>query len=236
MKAPASGYICGACPDGYKGDGRNCELVDDLELRCLEIPELQNGYIQDVNDTIIGVYENQAITYACDTGYELLGNPSITCQEDGEFDDNPPICRDANECLRNLCHPTAQCRNTEGSYECYCDNDSQKNYDGNVPENEKECNPVVGFDKQVSVCSATSNTISLTWDIGSRWRNDPAVIDKFIVYWVPMENENTIPTKLGFHIDPISLHFVRDHFRATRKNVTKNFKDSRTGKNVIKFL
>ena len=52
MKAPASGYICGACPDGYKGDGRNCELVDDLELRCLEIPELQNGYIQDVNDTI----------------------------------------------------------------------------------------------------------------------------------------------------------------------------------------
>ena len=53
MKAPASGYICGACPDGYKGDGRNCELVDDLELRCLEIPELQNGYIQDVNDTTL---------------------------------------------------------------------------------------------------------------------------------------------------------------------------------------
>ena len=57
MEAPASGYICGACPDGYKGDGRNCELVDDLELRCLEIPELQNGYIQDKCSQInIGPY------------------------------------------------------------------------------------------------------------------------------------------------------------------------------------
>ena len=63
--------------------------------------------------------------------------------------------------------------------ECYCDDDSQKNYDGNVTEKEKENNSVVGFDNQVS---AKINTISLTWDQEIKRKN---AIDKMklIHYW-----------------------------------------------------
>jgi hypothetical protein len=30
--APEDGYACGACPDGFNGDGQNCYDIDDCAV------------------------------------------------------------------------------------------------------------------------------------------------------------------------------------------------------------
>ena len=196
--APMPGYMCGECPPGYEGDGKICELVDNKELTCLDLPRVTNGQLLDIDDEgVLGVYSGQQVTYKCNNGYEMIGTDSITCQSDGGFSDNAPICRDLNECLENPCHPTATCRNIHGRYECYCDKDSQKNYDGeDIPESEKECNPIVAFVKGLTECTApASDTVMFNWSIG-KWDNDPDVIDRYIVYWFPYDNEKAKTDKI----------------------------------------
>ena len=196
--APMPGYMCGDCPPGYEGDGKICELVDNKELTCLDLPRVTNGQLVDMDEEgVLGVYSGQQVTYKCNDGYEMIGTDSITCQSDGGFSDNAPICRDLNECLDNPCHPTASCRNIHGSYECYCDKDSQKNYDGeDIPESEKECNPIVAFVKGLTECTApASDTVMFNWSIG-KWDNDPEVIDRYIVYWFPYDNEKAKTDKI----------------------------------------
>jgi hypothetical protein len=174
-----SGYTCGTCPEGYEGDGKNCEPIDGIEVSCHEIPELINGRIisPSEEDIEFGVYSGQPVTYQCNDGYEMIGSQTTTCQSDGEFSKDVPVCRDINECAINTpCHSTARCRNKHGTFECYCDNDSQNNWDTsnqNIPEDEKECNPIVGFESDNGDCFATSDEINISWSITSRWRNDP---------------------------------------------------------------
>ena len=35
---------------------------------------------------------NNVVTYTCNTGYEMSGSASITCQASGFWSDNQPIC------------------------------------------------------------------------------------------------------------------------------------------------
>ena len=40
-----------------------------------------------------GTSVGDTATYTCDSGYELVGLPVLTCQDDGTWDNSPPICR-----------------------------------------------------------------------------------------------------------------------------------------------
>ena len=56
----------------------------------------------------------------CKPGYKAYQDPSL---------DGATICIDENECDlgTHTCHPSAQCWNTAGSYQCYCGFDSDQN-------------------------------------------------------------------------------------------------------------
>ena len=109
--------------------------------------------------------------------------------------EEPPICRDYNECQDSPCHPTAICGNRPGTFECYCDErDSLQAKDGS-------CEPMLEFYKSYSTlnevdpvqnsasCNVTSDSIFVSWKITPRWEFDSNVIDKFVVSWFPYENE-----------------------------------------------
>lgn len=44
-------------------------------------------------DTSAGTTFGEVATYSCDTGYGLVGTAQRTCQADGSWDGNPPICQ-----------------------------------------------------------------------------------------------------------------------------------------------
>lgn len=76
-----TGIECG-CNDGYTGDGATCAPVD-----CGTLDPPTDGTI-DVPAT---TFESVA-TYSCDTGFSLAGPSMRTCQADGTWSDDPPIC------------------------------------------------------------------------------------------------------------------------------------------------
>uniref|UniRef100_A0A8C2AYQ9 Sushi, von Willebrand factor type A, EGF and pentraxin domain-containing protein 1 n=1 Tax=Cyprinus carpio TaxID=7962 RepID=A0A8C2AYQ9_CYPCA len=58
-----------------------------LPANCGQPPVIENGR---VTGTDYGY--NSMVTYACDIGYILTGNPTLICRADGLWDDPPPRC------------------------------------------------------------------------------------------------------------------------------------------------
>ena len=55
---------------------------------CLSAPNITFGESSpsgpfSISDTVV---------YTCDVGYELVGNDTLECQNDGTFAPNPPSC------------------------------------------------------------------------------------------------------------------------------------------------
>ena len=76
-----TGVEC-ACNDGYTGDGATCDPVD-----CGTLDPPTDGSI----DLPATTFESVA-SYRCDTGFTLAGPATRTCQADGTWSDDAPIC------------------------------------------------------------------------------------------------------------------------------------------------
>ena len=59
-----------------------------ISVNCGNPPRPTNNSIISLNGTVIGSVAN----YECDTGYKLVGNSSIVCQDNGEWS-TPPVCQ-----------------------------------------------------------------------------------------------------------------------------------------------
>ncbi|KAK6321509.1 hypothetical protein J4Q44_G00084850 [Coregonus suidteri] len=76
--------------NGWSGRPR-CEVVT-----CEKPIEIKNGTITEQPDKEFPEYGG-VIQYSCDEGYTLIGNKSIECNEDGEYNSVPPECKDGND-------------------------------------------------------------------------------------------------------------------------------------------
>ncbi|XP_052382737.1 complement decay-accelerating factor [Oncorhynchus keta] len=75
---------------GWSGRSR-CEVVT-----CEEPIDIMNGMISEKPDKQFPEY-GDVIQYSCDEGYTLIGNKSIECEEDGEYNSFLPECKDVND-------------------------------------------------------------------------------------------------------------------------------------------
>ncbi|XP_035679036.1 IgGFc-binding protein-like [Branchiostoma floridae] len=62
------------------------------------------------------------VSFRCDSGYELNGADSTTCQGDETWSNAVPTCTDIDECATPTprCRNNRECVNTPGGYECEC--------------------------------------------------------------------------------------------------------------------
>ncbi|CAD5119519.1 DgyrCDS8121 [Dimorphilus gyrociliatus] len=102
------------CNEGYKGDGKTCDDVDECSL-----PK-----------------------YPCDANADCkneIGSYTCTCRKGFEGDGKK--CTDVNECLLNLdnCDVHADCKNTFGSFECNCKVGYKKDPETKVCVDVNEC-------------------------------------------------------------------------------------------------
>ena len=68
-----------------------CFLAD---IRCSNLSIPLSGNISSCSSGIVGMgYEGDTCSFSCNTGYELAGNDTRTCQDDGSWSDNHVICR-----------------------------------------------------------------------------------------------------------------------------------------------
>ena len=57
------------------------------EIGCEPLTPLKNSYILPTHCTDSLVHINDTCTLVCDTGYELSGVETVTCQKDGKYSD-----------------------------------------------------------------------------------------------------------------------------------------------------
>ncbi|XP_013396480.1 mucin-like protein [Lingula anatina] len=111
-----TGYTCGPCPEGYTGDGKICD----------DINECVNG--SECDHICINIPGSYACS--CNTGYQLAAEGR---------------CDDVNECVpASDCSQT--CINTEGSYTCGCDTAFSLQADGKTCAPTTVCTTNIGCD------------------------------------------------------------------------------------------
>ena len=64
---------------------------------CPTLGNPTNGVV-DLSGTSVG----DTATYTCDNGYELVGTPVLNCQNDGTWDNSPPLCQSVGGKIENL--------------------------------------------------------------------------------------------------------------------------------------
>ena len=57
-------------------------------VECGTLNDTTNGRVSHPNGTTF----EQTATYSCDTGYNLMGNSTRTCQATGNWSGNEPAC------------------------------------------------------------------------------------------------------------------------------------------------
>ncbi|XP_078693925.1 mucin-like protein [Branchiostoma floridae x Branchiostoma belcheri] len=90
----ADGYTCGPCPDGYTGDGINCQDRD-------ECAGSEGDICQHVCRNFLGGFD-----CICNDGY-ILAEDDVSCN-------------DFDECSTNANNCSQQCTNTDGAFDCAC--------------------------------------------------------------------------------------------------------------------
>ncbi|XP_065178731.1 uncharacterized protein LOC135809326 [Sycon ciliatum] len=96
-------------------------------IKVCQITAPANGSVSPLPPTI---NFDQNVTYSCNTGYRLVGEPSSLCDDSGSLTAAAPVCQDIVECdnaTLHDCHHDAMCTNTQGSFGCSC----KSGYTGN---------------------------------------------------------------------------------------------------------
>ncbi|XP_032043720.1 nidogen-2 isoform X2 [Aythya fuligula] len=139
------GYTC-ECADGYRGDGRGCQDVDECGEGlsqcgpfsvCLNAPgsyrcECRSGYrlAEDGHACVPLADPCEDGSHPCAPGDRARclpragGLPACECLPGYTGDGRD--CTDVDECAQNPCHPAAACHNSPGSFSCQC----QPGYEG----------------------------------------------------------------------------------------------------------
>ena len=73
-----------------------------LTVDCGSLPDPANG---SVNHTAGTTFRENA-TYSCNTGYDLVGNSTRTCQAEGNWSWSEPTCEGVYVCKLTLFYPT----------------------------------------------------------------------------------------------------------------------------------
>lgn len=86
--------------------------------QCYEVPKVDNGQVMMDKKTYLFGDKSKV---ACNRGYKLEGQATITCGADQTFE-NVPACVDINECNSPTACDSAStvCINTPGSFFCKC--------------------------------------------------------------------------------------------------------------------
>jgi len=65
----------------------------DIDIRCTDLSTPSNGEITLCSSGSMGVgYERNTCSFACNTGYELTGSDTRTCQSDGSWSGSETMC------------------------------------------------------------------------------------------------------------------------------------------------
>ena len=65
-----------------------------VDIRCDDLSAPANGSIISCSSGRVGVgYEGDTCSFICNTGYELTGNETWTCQSNGRWNDTNVMCR-----------------------------------------------------------------------------------------------------------------------------------------------
>ena len=94
------------CKPGYAPSGGACVAVDVCQ-KTLEDGTVTQG-------------TGGALTYKCNSGFQLKGSPHEVCQPGQTHSPAPRSCEDINECSQSSHGCQHQCINTPGSYRCQC--------------------------------------------------------------------------------------------------------------------
>ena len=79
----------------------SCTIAD---IRCIDLQVPSNGEIISCSSGIVGVrYEGDTCSFTCNTGYELTGSDTRTCQNDGSWSGNDAVCRRGMPNYATLC-------------------------------------------------------------------------------------------------------------------------------------
>ena len=64
------------------------------DTQCDDLSVPSNGEIASCDSFKVGVsYEGDTCNFTCNTGYELTGNDTRTCQSDGNWSGTDDVCR-----------------------------------------------------------------------------------------------------------------------------------------------
>ncbi|XP_066300830.1 E-selectin-like [Branchiostoma lanceolatum] len=93
----------------WTGDVPTC-----TRIQCPVLPPPANGVSSGSN------FYLDVVTFTCDSGYDLEGDSSSTCQADRTWSSNVPSCNDIDECSAANGGCDHACTNTAGSFQCSC--------------------------------------------------------------------------------------------------------------------
>ena len=84
-------YLCVICETIIYTCFSHVKLL--IDIRCNDLSSPANGEITSCSSGRVGVgYEGDACSFTCNTGYELTGSDTRTCQSDGSWSDTDVIC------------------------------------------------------------------------------------------------------------------------------------------------
>ena len=64
------------------------------DIRCNNLSTPTNGEIMSCSSRVLGVgYEGDTCSFTCNTGYELTGSDTRTCQSDESWSGSDDLCR-----------------------------------------------------------------------------------------------------------------------------------------------
>ncbi|KAM9201478.1 thyroid peroxidase [Dugong dugon] len=194
-RVPMDAFQVGKFPQDFE----SCENIPHISLEAWRETFHQDdkcGFPDKVdNGDFVHCDESgkRALVYSCHHGYELQGQEQITCTDRG-WDFQPPICKDINECkdlMHPPCHPSAECKNTKGSFQCLCTDPYV------LGEDERTCVDSGRLPK-ASIISITLGAVligglaALTWLAICRWTHSDTESTLAIT-----EREREITSQLG---------------------------------------
>ena len=79
-----------------------CTLNHILDVRCDNLSASANAEIISCTGRVGVGYEGDTCSFTCNTGYEITGSDTRTCQSDGSWSGNDDVCRKGNVAITNL--------------------------------------------------------------------------------------------------------------------------------------